>query len=274
MKSREEGASMTPSTTLATSTAAQEDQHLSGRRQRITASESPAEQAERAAEELEQLRHAVSHDLSQPLTTITGFADLLVRRYGESLDADGREFLSFITGAALRMRGMIDDLSSYIRVGQGGHASGEVDVSRVLDAVRDSLGSELAEAGAELTADELPTVFGDAVEIGQVFLNVASNALKFRKCEPPHVHVSAVREGRFVRFSVADNGIGIDPDGAERAFELFQRLHPAGEYPGTGAGLAIVRRIVECHGGTIWAERRPEGGTTVHFTLPAARSAA
>jgi light-regulated signal transduction histidine kinase (bacteriophytochrome) len=227
-----------------------------------------------STEELEELAHAVSHDLSQPLTAISGFADLLARRYGEQLHGEGDEFLTFIVNASSRMRGMIQDLTTYIRLGVQPSAVADVDPSRLIEAVLDSLGSDIAEADAVVTVDPLPMVRGESREIGQLLMNLISNALKFRGDERPEIHVSGHRERGVVRFSVSDNGIGIDTPFPERVFELFQRLHGASVYPGNGTGLAICKKIVERHGGQIWIEGSDESGTTVEFTLPAADSGA
>jgi light-regulated signal transduction histidine kinase (bacteriophytochrome) len=223
------------------------------------------------AAELEQLAHAVSHDLSQPITTIAGFADLLVRRYGDRLDADGNEFVEFISGAAGRMRTMVEDVSTYIRAGLEPPPGDEVDLSGVIETVLDSLDGEIGASGALVSVQPLPSVRGDAAYIARLFRHLISNAIKFTGGEKPRVRVSARSERPgLVRFSVSDNGIGIEAASRERVFELFQRLHAAREYPGNGAGLAIARRIVERHGGRIWIEPVPSGGTTFHFTIPPA----
>jgi light-regulated signal transduction histidine kinase (bacteriophytochrome) len=224
----------------------------------------------RSGDELEQLARAISHDLSQPLTSISGFAELLERRYRDRLDSDGGEFLDFILNASGRMRGMVEDLAAYIRIGIQPMAPADVDPSRVIEAVLDSLGSEIAEAGATITVDPMPMVRCDALQLGQLFLGLISNAVKFRGDEPPRVHISSRREQGSVRVSVADNGIGLDRAHAERAFEIFQRLQSSDAYPGNGTGLAICKKIVERHGGRIWVGTSEGSGTTVELTLPAA----
>jgi light-regulated signal transduction histidine kinase (bacteriophytochrome) len=230
----------------------------------------PGVETPRSSLESKQLAYAVSHELSQPLTTISGFADLLARRYQDRLDSDGDEFLEFILGAAGRLRCMIEDLAAYIRLGLGAPAPGEVDCSRVVEAVLDSLGSEIVDAEAAIRIEPLPKIRGDAVLIGQLFLNLVSNAIKFSNGSPPRVHVSAEREQGFVRFAVEDNGIGLEPESEERIFELFHRLPQSRDCPGTGAGLAIARKIVEHHGGRIWADPSFESGSRFCFTIPAA----
>jgi light-regulated signal transduction histidine kinase (bacteriophytochrome) len=223
----------------------------------------------RSARELEQLAHAVSHDLSQPLTSIAGFADLLSRRYRDRLDDDAEEFLDFILNAANRMRGMVDDLATYVRIGLQPPTEADVDPSRVVEAVLDSLGTEIAESQATISVDPLPMVRADPIQVGQLFLNLVSNALKFRGEAPPRIHISGQREQGEVRFSIADNGIGIETSCAERIFELFQRVHGSDRFPGNGTGLAVCKKIVESHGGRIWLGLS-EGGSRFEFTLRAA----
>jgi light-regulated signal transduction histidine kinase (bacteriophytochrome) len=148
---------------------------------------------------------------------------------------------------------------------------GTVEVGRVIDRLLIDLGPAIEEADAEITCDPLPSVQGDAGQLGQLFQNLVANAIKFRRdASPPRVHIGAVREGEEWHFSVADNGIGIAPEFRDRIFVIFQRLHSRDEYPGTGIGLAICKKIVERHGGRIWVESEPGEGTTFHFTLPAA----
>lgn len=223
--------------------------------------------AERWEIEREQLAHAVSHDLTQPLTTISGFADLLARRYADRLDDDADEFMDFIREGAKRLRGMLTDLRAYLDVGDREPPNAPVDCARVVQAVVGSLDKPMAETRGSVTVEPLPHVRGDSAQIGQLFLHLISNALKFTNNEPPRVHVSATPEDGRMRFSVTDNGPGIDPAQAQRVFELFQRLHTVDSVPGTGAGLAICRRIVERHGGRIWVESPPGGGSSVHFTI-------
>jgi light-regulated signal transduction histidine kinase (bacteriophytochrome) len=157
-------------------------------------------------------------------------------------------------------------------VGTRGSGLDRVDVERLVDRLLIDLGPAIEEADAVVLRGPLPAVHGDPIQLGQLFQNLLSNAIKFRGAEAPRVEVSAVRDGPMVRFSVSDNGIGIAPEFQERIFVIFQRLHSRDEYPGTGIGLAICKKIVERHGGTIWLDSRPGEGTTFHFTLPPAEA--
>ncbi|RQG98662.1 PAS domain S-box protein [Natrarchaeobius oligotrophus] len=219
---------------------------------------------------LEQFAYAASHDLQEPLRMISSYLQLLERRYGDRLDDDGREFLGFAIDGAERMRSMIDGLLAYSRVETRGDPFETVDLDDVLDDVRADLEVRIVESNAEITADSLPRVEGDASQLRQVFQNLLDNAIEYSGDEPPRIHVSADgRDDEWV-ISVRDEGIGIDPDDAERIFDVFERLHTHDEHPGTGIGLALCERIVERHGGEIWIDAEPGEGTTVSFTLPAA----
>ena len=167
------------------------------------------------------------------------------------------------------MQALINDLLAYSRVGSRGESFGPTDLNVVLERVLVNLGPAIEDAGAQVTHGPLPSVVADAVQLGQVFQNLIANGIKFRRPgETPAVHVSASREREDWVFSVADNGIGIAPEFAERIFVLFQRLHKRDEYPGTGIGLAISKKIVERHGGRIWLESAHGGGTTFRFSIP------
>jgi signal transduction histidine kinase len=221
---------------------------------------------ERSNAELDQFAAVTSHDLKEPLQTVTVFAGLLDRDYRDRLDDSGKTFLDSILAGTDRMRTLIRDLLEYSRVGHGELQSEPVPADEVLDRARDNLAARIAEKGASLTADPLPTVSGDAKQLTQVFQNLLSNALKFSDDDVPEVHVSANLFPGEWRFSVRDNGIGIDPSQAERIFQPFARLGAAKE--GTGIGLAICQKIVEHHGGRIWVESRPGAGSVFHFTIP------
>jgi light-regulated signal transduction histidine kinase (bacteriophytochrome) len=224
-------------------------------------------QAERTEAERQQVAYALSHDLTQPLTTISGFADLLDRRYRERFDADADEFIDFILRAATQLRAMLDDLKLYLGISEKLAPPAPVDCSRVVQAVVDSIATPMAETRATVTVETLPNVRGDSAQIGQLFLHLISNGLKFRGETAPRIRVSGTREEGHTRFSVSDNGPGIEPAQSERAFELFQRLHGASSTPGTGAGLAICKKIVERHGGRIWVEPAAGGGSCFQFTI-------
>ncbi|HZW34034.1 MAG TPA: ATP-binding protein, partial [Isosphaeraceae bacterium] len=179
------------------------------------------------------------------------------------------EFIAFAVDGATRMQALINDLLAYSRVGTRGKEFTLTDCTAVLERVLGDMGPTISEAGAIVTYDPLPTVMADGSQLGQVFQNLIGNAIKYRREEPPRIHVAARRVADEWIFSVADNGIGIEPQYFERIFVLFQRLHGKGEYPGTGIGLAICKKIVERHGGRIWVESEPGKGSTFFFTLPA-----
>ncbi len=227
-------------------------------------------EVQRANEELQQFAHIVSHDLNEPLRTITSFLQLLTRRLSGTLDAEATEYLTFVGEGAQRLHHLLADLLAYTRAGGEGQEVAAVDGNALLARVLMDLKLAIAESGATITQDPLPTVWGDRARLGRVMQNLIGNALKFRGPTPPQVHVSAQRDGQQWRFSVRDNGIGIDPAQAGRLFQVFQRLHTRQEYPGTGIGLAICKKIVEQHGGQIWVESEVGKGATFLFTLPAA----
>ncbi|MCX9010579.1 MAG: ATP-binding protein [Candidatus Methanoperedens sp.] len=224
----------------------------------------------RSNAELEQFAYIASHDLQEPLRTVSGFTQLLAKRYRGKLDKDADDFISYIVDGATRMQKMIDDLLEYSRVGTRGKPFERTDLEAVFNQVLTNLKVSIEQNGAVLTHDPLPTVMADATQMVQLFQNLISNAIKFRKKdEPPRIHVSAERMGDEWVLSVRDNGIGIAPEFMGRLFQVFARGHASSEYPGTGIGLAICKRIVERHGGRIWAESEPGKGSTFYFTIPA-----
>lgn len=227
-----------------------------------------ADELARSNAELEQFAYIASHDLTEPLRTISGFAELLERRHGDKLDGEASEFLTFVVDGTVRMKRLIEDLLTYSRAGRAELLMAPVDCSQVVAEVTQELASTITEAGVELEVGELPTVRGDPMQLARVFRNLIANAAMFRTAEGPRIWISAARAGAGWRFTVADNGIGIEPRHAERVFRMFQRLHGGEQYEGTGIGLAVCRLIVERHGGTIWIESRPQGGTQVEFTIP------
>lgn len=222
----------------------------------------------RSNAELEQFAYVASHDLQEPLRAITGYIQLLERRYGDKLGDDASKFISQAIAAANRMKSLIEALLAYSRVGRRGKAFAQTDCSKIVAHTLLSLSMIIEESQASVTYDALPTVMGDGSQLGQLFQNLISNAIKFRGEETPSVHISAEPEGDCWLFSVRDNGIGIEPQYAERIFLIFQRLHTRAEYPGTGIGLAMCKKIVEHHGGRIWLESESGQGTTFFFTLP------
>ena len=229
-----------------------------------------ADELERSNADLEQFAYAASHDLSEPLRTVAGFSQLLASRYRGRLDPDADEMIVYMNDGVERMQQLIDDLLLYSRVGRAPLREQRVDLNQALDAARAWLGPAVEERGARITSDDLPEVSGEAGQLTQVFQNLLGNAIKFT--EPgvsPSVHVSAARAPHEWQISVRDNGIGVEPAQAEAIFKMFGRLHPADTYPGTGIGLALVKRIVERHGGRIWVEPAEGGGSLFVFTLPA-----
>lgn len=229
-----------------------------------------AEELARSNADLQQFAYVASHDLQEPLRMVASYTQLLGKRYRGKLDADADDFIAFAVDGAHRMQVLINDLLAYSRVGTRGKELTSTNCDRVLEAVRFNLKAAIEEAHAVLTHDPLPTIPVDATQLSQVFQNLIGNALKFHGPEPPRIHVSVQQEAGEWRFSVRDNGIGIEPHDADRIFVIFQRLHAGREYPGTGIGLAITKKIVERHGGRIWVVSEPGKGSTFTFTIPIA----
>lgn len=218
--------------------------------------------------ELEQFAYVASHDLQEPLRAVNSYAQLIVRKYQGNLDAKADKYLGYIMDGATRMQQLIDDLLSFSRVGTRGKPLEPTEGEAVLSQVLDNLQIAIAQSHAVVTHDPLPTIMGDEIQLIQLLQNLISNAIKFRREEPPKVHVSAEhRENEWI-FSVRDNGIGMEPEYFDRIFMIFQRLHSRSEYPGTGIGLAVCKKIVERHRGRIWLESTPGVGTTFYFTIP------
>jgi PAS domain S-box-containing protein len=227
-----------------------------------------AEELERSNQELEQFAYVASHDLQEPLRTVSSYAQLLGRRYRDQLDDDADEFIDFIVDGATRMQNLINDLLAYSRVQRRGSEFAETDCNQVLEQVLIILQPAIEESGALISHDPLPVVMADASQLIQLFQNLIANAIKFHGDATPEVHISAQPGPDEVEFAVRDNGIGIEPQYAERIFEIFQRLHSQREYPGTGIGLAICKKIVERHGGRIRVESQIGQGSAFRFTLP------
>lgn len=224
----------------------------------------------RSNEELQQFAYIASHDLQEPVRMVKNFTELLERRYGDRLDDSGREFIGFAIDGARRMQRLIQDLLEYSRVGTHGREPSPIATEEVLMGVLANLKIAIDESAAAITHGPLPEVMADESQIFQLLQNLVANAIKFRGPSAPQVHIEAGRQGDHWLFAVRDNGIGIDPAQYGRVFQVFQRLHSRDEYPGSGIGLAVCKRIVQRHGGQIWVESQPGAGSTFYFTLPVA----
>jgi PAS domain S-box-containing protein len=226
-------------------------------------------QLERSNQELEQYAYVASHDLQEPLRKMASFCQLLARRYQGQLDKQADQYIAYVVDGARRMQEMINDLLTFSRVGRPLAVTAEVDCNQVVERARTDLATAIEESGASImVTGTLPTVRGEWARLVQLFENLIGNGIKFHGKEPPRVDISAVPEGTGWRFAVADNGIGIEPQYADRIFALFQRLHSRAEYPGTGIGLAVCKKIVESYGGTLGFDSRPDEGTTFYWTMP------
>jgi len=218
--------------------------------------------------ELEEFAYVASHDLQEPLRKVTSFAGMLADKYKGRLDEKADTLIEFVVDGATRMSNLIRDILTYSRVTTAGGEFGETDCNEVVKRVLGDLELTMKDSQGKITFDILPTVSADALQIGQLFQNLIGNAIKYRGKEAPRVHISAERKVDEWIFSVSDNGIGIDPEHLERIFVIFQRLHTRVEYPGTGIGLAVCKKIVERHGGRIWVESEPGKGSTFFFIIP------
>ncbi|PSP79676.1 histidine kinase [Halobacteriales archaeon QS_1_68_20] len=228
------------------------------------------DQLEESNERLKRFAYVASHDLQEPLRMVSSYLQLLESGYADELDEQAREYIEFAVDGSDRMREMVEGLLSYSRIDMHDSAFEPVACEDVVDDVLTSLQVCIDESDATIRVDSLPTVVGDAQQLEQVFSNLLSNAIKYSGDEPPHVEITAQRQGDRCVFSVADDGIGIDPEYTDQIFEIFNRLHSNGEFDGTGIGLALCRKIVDHHDGDIWVDTEPGDGTTFHFTLPAA----
>jgi light-regulated signal transduction histidine kinase (bacteriophytochrome) len=224
----------------------------------------------RSNEQLEQFAYVASHDLQEPLRMITSYLQLLERRYKNKLDQDATEFITYAVDGATRMKALINDLLAYSRVKTGEQDFARFDTKAALEQAIDNLQISITETKAEITYDSLPNLVGNEAQFVQLFQNLLSNAIKFHGDAAPKITIKAEQLGYVWRFSVKDNGIGIEPQYVDRIFIIFQRLHTKDQYPGTGIGLAICKKVVEHHGGRIWAESTPNAGTTFWFTIPSA----
>jgi signal transduction histidine kinase len=221
--------------------------------------------------DLQQFAYAASHDLQAPLRGVAGFVNLFARRYRGKLDEKADEFIEIIIDGIKRMEILIKDLLEYSQVGTRGIQLKPMDSELAVAQALTNLKAEIEEKNAVITYDTLPKVIADSSQLSRLFQNLIGNAVKFCREKLPKVHISAERKGHQWLFSVHDNGIGIDPYNQDRIFVIFQRLHTGAEYEGTGIGLAICKRIVERHGGSIWVESEPGKGSTFYFTIPERR---
>ncbi len=226
-----------------------------------------AEELARSNKDLEQFAYVASHDLREPLRTVTGFVQILQDRYQDKLDARAGEYINFAVEGARRMQQLIDDLLTYSRVGSSA-AIKLWNTQKSLDRALSFLKGSIAESKAWITVDPMPTLYADGTLLAQVFQNLIGNAIKFRSEAPPEIHIGAKRSKDAWLFWVKDNGIGMDPEYSQKIFVIFKRLHTRDKYPGTGIGLAICKKIVEQHGGEIWVESESGKGSTFYFTLP------
>lgn len=222
----------------------------------------------RSKTELEHFAHIASHELQEPLRIVKGYLELFKARYHGKLDFEADDFIAYALEGTVRMERLIADLLLYARVGTEAGNIQSTDCEAVFDLALRNLGVNMDGQCGLVTHDPLPVVRAAEPQLVQVFQNLISNGIKFHGKERPSIHVSAKRKGGEWLFSVRDNGIGIDPKDAERIFAMFQRLHGVDQYPGTGIGLALCKKIVERHGGRIWVESRAGHGATFYFTLP------
>ena len=230
------------------------------------------EELNRSNEELGQFAYIASHDLQEPLRMVASYTQLLSRRYKGKLDSDADEFIAFAVDGASRMQRLIQDLLAYSRVGTKGKDLLDTSSEDALQQALVNLRGAIEDSGALVTHDPLPTVLADEMQLIQLFQNLVGNAIKYQRPGVPKVHVSAAQDGdKKWMFSVKDNGLGIDPQYFERIFGMFQRLHKREEFAGTGIGLAICKKIVERHGGTISVESQPGQGSTFRFALAGSR---
>jgi signal transduction histidine kinase len=227
----------------------------------------------RSNKELDQFAAIASHDLQSPLRTVAGFVDILARDYRGKLDEKANEYITRVENGTRRMSGLLHDLYVYSRIGTQGKQLTTVDMAAVLNGAVDNLKEVIDGNTVAITSDELPYVEGDDTQLMQLLQNLIGNAIKFRKKDiAPTIRISVQHRDREWVFGVHDNGIGIAPQFYDRIFEIFQRLHTSEEYPGTGLGLALCKKIVDRHGGRIWIESRPDDGSSFYFTVPASRT--
>ncbi|MGE5497267.1 MAG: sensor histidine kinase, partial [Syntrophothermus sp.] len=216
---------------------------------------------------LKQFAYVASHDLQEPLRMISSYLAMLEKKYDTELDEKARQFIGFAVDGSKRMSNLIKDLLSYSRITTQANELTSVDLNNTFSDVTLDLQILIKEKGAKISSAKLPVIKGDPIQMHQLLQNIIGNAIKFQGKRPPEVIISANEIEKGWLFSVKDNGIGIDPQFYDRIFQLFQRLHEQGKYPGTGIGLAVCKKIVERHGGRIWVESEVGQGTTFYFTI-------
>ena len=221
----------------------------------------------RSNKELEQFAYVASHDLQEPLRMVSSFTQLLERKYKGKLDQDADDYIKFAVDGAQRMQQLINDLLAYSRVTTGGKKFEMVNMENILTESLSNLKLSVEENNATITHESLPYVRADQSQVVQLFQNLIGNAIKFRREEPPEIHISAQNSGDKWIFQVSDNGIGIDPQYVNHIFKVFQRLHGRENYPGTGIGLSICKKIVERHGGEMWVNSKLGKGSQFFFTI-------
>jgi light-regulated signal transduction histidine kinase (bacteriophytochrome) len=231
------------------------------------------EELARSNADLEQFAYVASHDLQEPLRMVSAYTQLLAERYRGKLDEQADKYISYAVDGAARMQSLIQDLLAFSRVGRQETTLKITDCNEIVGQAMRDLQAAILESGAMVTHGPLPRVMASGSQLKQVFQNLIANGLKFKRSEPPVIQISAERRGPDWVFSVADNGIGISAEYAESVFIIFNRLHTRTEYPGNGIGLAISKKIIERHGGTIQAVPNQGGGTMFRFTLPAEKVA-
>jgi light-regulated signal transduction histidine kinase (bacteriophytochrome) len=227
-----------------------------------------SEELARSNAELKDFAYIASHDLKKPLQSIESFANLLARRYKGKLDAKADEFISYIVEGVQRLQILIKDLLEYSQIETKAKNIKPTDCSFIVEEAMSNLKTAMDESNAVVTYNKLPTIMSDPQQIISLFQNLIDNAIKFRSNKAPRVRISADRKGNEWIFSIRDNGIGIDPENFEKIFVMFQRLHGSADFPGTGIGLSICKKIIERHGGRIWVESEPGKGATFFFVIP------
>ncbi|MBZ0294083.1 MAG: GAF domain-containing protein [Anaerolineae bacterium] len=241
---------------------------VSERQQLINAQARYASMLRRSNEDLQHFAYIASHDLQEPLRMVSSYMQLLENRYADKLDEDAREFINFAVEGAVHMKHLINGLLAYSRIDRDEQGFEEFDMQLALDKALANLAVQIEDSGVHITYDVMPRIRADQLQMTQLFQNLLGNAIKFRREHSPEIHFGVSRKNAEWQFTVHDNGIGIEPEALDRIFVIFQRLNKKEEYPGTGIGLAICKKVVERHGGRIWVESTAGQGSTFYFTIP------